>query len=67
MLTATKTMNHSAYQKMVRQLSDEKLYFIIRDCTETIKAQKDFNGNCGYYQDEINYCVMELRRRALSN
>jgi hypothetical protein len=57
-----KKMDHAAYQRKVRMLSNESLRYTIRDCQEAIRANPE-NPNNGYYADEINYCAMELNRR----
>ena len=59
----TKTMNHSAYIKKTRSMSESSLRHVISDCKAVIEAQGSWNPNCGYYQDEIHYCAMELNRR----
>jgi len=59
-----KIMKHSEYQKNCKSLSDAELRYIIDECQQVIKLQQDFNPNCGYYQDEIHYCAMELNRRS---
>ena len=59
----TKTMNHTEYPKRIRKYTDDVLRNIIRECQEVIALQSGFNGNCGYYADEISYCSMELKRR----
>lgn len=38
--------------------------FTIKDAQEALQAMPD-NPKAGYYQDEISYCAMELRRRDL--
>jgi len=55
-------MNHALYQRMIRHLDERSLRYVIRDCREAIAAYPD-NPKAGYYQDEIHYCAMELRRR----
>lgn len=57
-----KTMDHSAYQSKVRELSAAALRFTITDCQAALAAMPD-NPNAGYYADEISYCAMELKRR----
>jgi hypothetical protein len=60
-----KKMNHADYMGKTRSLSIDSLRFIMRDCKAAMIAMP--NGiNDGYYADEINYCAMELHRRALS-
>jgi hypothetical protein len=58
-----KVMNHSAYIRKTKKMSLHSLKFVIEDCKEVIRLQSDFNPNVGYYEDEIHYCCMELRRR----
>lgn len=55
-------MNHAEYQKRVKTMDTSALLHVIRDCKEAIKAYPE-NPNCGYYEDEIHYCSMELNRR----
>jgi len=57
-----KRIDHAAYQKKVRKLSDESLRYIIKDAREAIEAMPD-GRKAGYYADEINYCAQELHRR----
>lgn len=59
----TKIMDHTAYQRRLRRLPDESLRYIMADAHETLQLQPD-SPNAGYYQDEINYCGMELARRS---
>jgi len=56
-------INHSEYQKKVRRMTEASLRFVMRDAAEAIKANPD-GHKAGYYADEINYCSMELARRA---
>lgn len=56
-------IDHAAYQRKVRKLSEASLRFIIRDAGEAIKAMP-VGPKAGYYADEINYCIDELNRRA---
>jgi hypothetical protein len=60
-----KRMDHAAYQKKLRGLPEESLRYIIKDAREAMKANPE-NPNNGYYQDEISYAAMELKRRGLS-
>jgi hypothetical protein len=58
-------INHAAYMKKVKTLDDASLRYIIADCQEALNNFP--NGEkAGYYADEINYCAMELSRRASS-
>lgn len=61
-MVGEKKMDHSDYQRRLKSKSDEELKFIIKDAREAIEANPD-NPNNGYYQDEISYAGMELRRR----
>lgn len=61
-----KKMNHTEYQKKLKTKTKEMLEYTIKDASEAIKADPD-NPNCGYYQDEISYCMMELRYRNNTN
>jgi hypothetical protein len=57
-----KKMDHAAYPKKCRGLSDLVLRFIIKDANEALMAMP--NGeNAGYYADEIHYAAMELKIR----
>jgi hypothetical protein len=53
---------HSAYIKLCKTRSIESLRYVIDDCRAAIQALPD-NIKSGQYQDEINYCLMELKRR----
>lgn len=55
-------IDHAAYARKVRRLSEESLRYIIRDAGEAIKANPE-GPKAGYYADEINYCASELNRR----
>jgi hypothetical protein len=55
-------IDHAAYQRKVRKMSELSLKFIIKDATEAINANPD-GPKAGYYADEINYCCDELHRR----
>jgi len=63
MTTVTKIMDHAAYAKRVRKMSDDSLRHVIADCQEAMAANPD-NPNNGYYADEVSYCSSELHRRA---
>lgn len=60
---ATKFMDHKEYPKSLKAIGDHSLRMIIQDCQEAIQAYPE-NPNCGYYQDEINYCSSELYKRS---
>jgi hypothetical protein len=53
---------HSDYIKLCKTRSIESLRYVIDDCRAAIQALPD-NIKSGQYQDEINYCLMELKRR----
>jgi len=55
-------MDHSAYMKKVKRMTEEELLWVIKDCQEVLKAWAD-HPNCGYYSDEICYCSTELNQR----
>lgn len=61
-MTGDKVMDHGKYQKGLKSKSIVELEFIIKDAGEAIAANPD-NPNNGYYQDEIHYAAMELRKR----
>lgn len=58
----TKHIDHAAYPKRCRRMSDAELLFVIHDCQATLAAWPD-QPNHGYYADEICYCADELYRR----
>jgi hypothetical protein len=55
-------MDHTAYQKKLKKKTVSELSYIIKDAREAIAAMPD-GPKAGYYQDEIHYASMELRRR----
>jgi dTDP-4-amino-4,6-dideoxygalactose transaminase len=57
-----KTMDHAAYIKKTKRMSQAELLFVIKDASEALEAQP-YGQNAGYYADEINYCSMELHKR----
>lgn len=57
-------IDHGAYQKKTRKMSEEALRFTIKDAQEAMKAMPE-GSKAGYYADEVNYCAMELKRRGL--
>lgn len=57
-----KVMNHGAYQKRVKGLTDAELAFSIKDCKEALAAMPE-GENAGYYQDEIHYLAAEVKAR----
>lgn len=56
-------INHAAYQRKVRKLSEESLRFIISDARKAIEANPDC-PEANRWADEINYCASELHRRS---
>lgn len=56
-------MQHDDYQRNLVVKPTESLLEIIRQCTDVIRLQSDFNPNIGYYTDEIHYCHAEMRYR----
>ena len=59
-------MNHAEYQKSLKTKTFAELQFIMRDCNETIQTwakSGERHPNEGYYQDEISYCGMEMKKR----
>ena len=56
-------IDHDAYPKSLRSKSVESLHYIIKDAAEALFLFPE-NQKAGYYADEINYCQMELARRA---
>lgn len=61
---STKKMDHAAYQQRLRSLSLASVMFIRDDASAAIEANPN-NPNNGYYSDEVNYALMELRRRGV--
>jgi hypothetical protein len=57
-----KIMDHAAYMRKVKKMSESELEYTIQDCREVIAAMPD-GENVGYYTDEILYCHGELKRR----
>jgi len=55
-------IDHNEYQKKVVWMSDNELRWTIEDAKKAIEAMPN-NPKCGIYQDEINYCTMEIARR----
>ena len=62
-MTKKKVMDHWHYQKKTETMSEEQLQFIIQDAKKTMATNPEGPNN-DYYADEINYCSMELYRRA---
>lgn len=61
-MKADKIMDHGRYQKDLKKKDESSLRFIMKDAFEAIQANPN-NPNNGYYQDEICYAGMELKRR----
>ena len=55
-------MDHAAYARKVRKMTDAELSYTIQDAKEAIEAYPE-GHKAGYYADEINYCASELNRR----
>lgn len=55
-------IDHAAYQKKVRSMTDSELRFTIKNANEAMAAMPD-GPKAGYYADEVNYCSKELHRR----
>ena len=59
-----KIMDHAAYMRKVKKMTEAELRFVIKDCQDVMIAwYPDIHPNDGYYSDEINYCSSELHRR----
>ena len=65
MASVEKRMDHIEYPATMKTKTVAQLRYIIQDCREVIALQSDFNPNIGYYEDEIHYASMELRRRGI--
>ena len=61
-MIAPAQLDHAAYPRRCRRLSEAELLYIIADCRESITAWPD-SPNAGRYQDEISYAAAELERR----
>ncbi len=55
-------IDHTNYPKTLKTKSLESLKFIIKDCQEAIAANPE-NPKNSFYQDEICYCGMEIKKR----
>ena len=55
-------IDHSAYQRKVKRMTDAALLFTIRDAKSAIHYNPDGHKS-GYYADEIHYCASERFRR----
>jgi len=56
-------IDHAAYPRRCRTMSDAELMFTMADCRSALDAMPD-GPKAGYYADEINYCADELQRRS---
>jgi len=61
-MIAPAQLDHAAYPRRCRRLSEAELLYIIADCRESLTAWPD-SPNAGRYQDEIHYAAAELERR----
>jgi len=59
----TTQIDHAATQARFAALSNEALRFIIKDASEALVAMPN-GAKASYYQDEVCYASMELRKRA---
>ena len=62
-MSAVKQMDHAAYQRKVRRMSEAELQFVAKDANEAAAAFPE-GPNVGYYLDEALYCQQELMRRS---
>ena len=58
----SKIMDHAAYARKVKKMTDAELRFTIKDCRDVLEAWPG-QPNYGYYADEICHCADELQRR----
>lgn len=61
-MSIIKQMDHTAYKKKVRKMDLHALVYVAKDAQTALNAIPD-GPNAGYYQDEVNYCLDEIRRR----
>ena len=59
----TMSIDHAAYQAKTKTMTDAELRYTIKDATGAMTANPT-GHKAGYYADEVNYCAMELNRRA---
>jgi hypothetical protein len=59
---AVQHIDHAAYPRRCRRMSDSELHFTISDARAALAAMPD-GPKAGYYADEICYCADELERR----
>ena len=55
-------IDHTAYRKKVKRMSEDQLRYTITDAREAAEAMP-FGPKAGYYWDEVHYCAAELKRR----
>lgn len=55
-------IDHAAYPRRCRRMSDAELHFTIADARAALAAMPD-GVKAGYYADEICYAADELERR----
>lgn len=58
-----KVMNHTEYQNNCKDMDLESLKYVAKDADAAARTGRDFNPNVGYYEDEVHYCLAEIRRR----
>ena len=56
-------INHTEYPKSLKSKSNDTLRWIRQDAYEAMINNPE-GHKAGFYADEINYCGMELTRRA---
>jgi hypothetical protein len=59
----TEHINHGEYMAKTKTMMVAELRYTIEDATKAILANPE-GHKAGYYADEINYCAMELKKRA---
>ena len=64
---ATKFIDHAAYSRKVKKMTEAELLFTIKDCQEVLEVAWEGHPNNGYYSDEICYCSTELHRRKVKD
>ena len=55
-------IDHVEYPKRLRSKSEDELRYIVKDAAEAAEAMPDA-PQTGYWLDEVNYALMELKRR----
>jgi hypothetical protein len=56
-------MDHGAYMKKVKRMTEAELTFVAKDALEAANAFPE-GENAGYYLDEALYCQQELAARS---